>query len=327
MCILEVTHLTKTFKQVTAVDDLSFQVQKGELFGLLGPNGAGKTTTMRMLTTLLKPDSGSASVAGHDLIKFRNDVRASIGMVFQEPALDRQLTGRENLDFHGRMYGMKRDLRKSRIAEVLDLVELSDRANDLVETYSGGMQRCLEIARGLMHFPRILFLDEPTLGLDTQTRRRIWEYLRQMNREYKTTMILTTHYMEEADSLCGRVGIMDMGKIVALDTPGNLKNLIGADVITLEMECGDCRVFKNLDYVRDLVEHGDRVRLMVENGERKIPMLIACAAEHGIQISSVELHKPSLEDVFLRFTGATLRDREAGNTEKARRPGFRSRRR
>jgi len=327
MPVLEVQNLTKKFKQVTAVDHLSFQVHEGELFGLLGPNGAGKTTTMRMLTTLLKPDSGFASVAGHDIIKSRKDVRASIGMVFQEPALDRQLTGRENLDFHGRMYGMKKDLRKSRIAEVLDLVELSDRANDLVETYSGGMQRRLEIARGLMHFPRVLFLDEPTLGLDTQTRRRIWEYLRKMNHEHKTTMILTTHYMEEADSLCGRVGIMDMGKIVALDTPKNLKDLIGADVITLEMECGDCEIFRQLETVKDLVEHGNRVSLMVENGERKIPILIAFAAEHGIQVMSVELHKPSLEDVFLRFTGATLRDREAGNVERARRPGFRSRRR
>jgi ABC-2 type transport system ATP-binding protein len=210
---------------------------------------------------------------------------------------------------------------------VLELVELSDRSNDLVETYSGGMQRRLEIARGLMHFPKVLFLDEPTLGLDTQTRRRIWEYLRKMNKEHQTTMILTTHYMDEADSLCGRVGIMDQGKIVAMDTPKNLKDLIGSDVVTLEMECGDCGVFQKLEYVRDLVEHGTRVSLMVENGERKIPKLIAYAAEQGVQVISVELHKPSLEDVFLRFTGSTLRDREAGNSQRAKRPGFRSRRR
>ncbi|MBN1780765.1 ATP-binding cassette domain-containing protein [bacterium] len=327
MPVLEVQNLTKNFKQVTAVNDLSFQVEEGELFGLLGPNGAGKTTTMRMLTTLLKPDNGTARVAGHDVVRSRNEVRASIGMVFQEPALDRQLTGRENLDFHGRMYGMKKDQRKSRIAEVLGLVELSERADDLVETYSGGMQRRLEISRGLMHCPRVLFLDEPTLGLDTQTRRNIWDYLRRMNREHNTTMILTTHYMEEADSLCERVGIMDMGKIVALDTPKNLKDLIGADVITLEMACGDCRVFKALDYVRELVEHENRVSLMVENGERKIPMLIAYAARHDVSVTSVELHKPSLEDVFLRFTGATMRDRESRKAERQRHPGFRARRR
>jgi ABC-2 type transport system ATP-binding protein len=327
MLILEVHSLSKSFKQVRAVENLSFEVREGELFGLLGPNGAGKTTTMRMLTTLLKPDTGTASVAGFDVIKARTEVRAAIGMVFQEPALDRQLTGRENLDFHGRMYGMKKEVRKSRIKEVLELVELSDRSNDLVETYSGGMQRRLEIARGLMHFPKVLFLDEPTLGLDTQTRRRIWEYLRKMNREHQTTMILTTHYMDEADSLCGRVGIMDQGKIVAIDTPKNLKDLIGSDVITLEMECVDCGVFQKLEYVRDLVEHGNRVSLMVENGERKIPKLIAYAAEQGVQVISVELHKPSLEDVFLRFTGSTLRDREAGNSPRVRRPGLRSRRR
>jgi len=327
MPVLEVHHLTKAFKQITAVNDLSFQVPEGELFGLLGPNGAGKTTTMRMLTTLLKPDSGSASVAGHDIIKFRNAVRASIGMVFQEPALDRQLTGRENLDFHGRMYGMKKDFRKSRIHEVLDLVELSDRADSLVETYSGGMQRRLEIARGLMHLPKILFLDEPTLGLDTQTRRKIWDYIRKMNQEHKTTMILTTHYMEEADCLCDRVGIMDQGKIVALDTPKNLKDLIGADVVTLETEGGDNGIFSGLDIVREQVGHGNQVSLMVENGERKIPVLIAHAAKHGLQVLSVELHKPSLEDVFLRFTGATLRDRESGHSEKVKRPGFRMRRR
>jgi ABC-2 type transport system ATP-binding protein len=325
MPILEVQNLSKTFKRVTAVDNLSFEVEEGELFGLLGPNGAGKTTTMRMLTTLLKPDTGTASVAGYDVIRSRTEVRGAIGMVFQEPALDRQLTGRENLDFHGRMYGMKKEIRKSRINEVLGLVELSDRSNDLVETYSGGMQRRLEIARGLMHFPKVLFLDEPTLGLDTQTRRRIWEYLRKMNREHLTTMILTTHYMDEADSLCGRVGIMDQGKIVAMNTPNNLKDLIGSDVITLEVECGDCGVFQKLEYVRELLKHGTRVSLMVENGERKIPKLIAYAAEHGVQVLSVELHKPSLEDVFLRFTGSTLRDREAGNASKARRPGLRSR--
>jgi ABC-2 type transport system ATP-binding protein len=197
----------------------------------------------------------------------------------------------------------------------MDLVELSDRAGDLVQTYSGGMQRRLEIARGLMHSPKVLFLDEPTLGLDTQTRRKIWDYIRRMNAESRTTIILSTHYMEEADSLCGRVGIIDKGRIVAMDSPTHLKELIGADVVTLEMDCGDCGAFRKLDYVKDAVSHGGKVSLMVESGERKIPMLMTFADSQGIKVTSVELHKPSLEDVFLRFTGSTLRDREADGAE------------
>jgi len=316
--IIEVRNLTKKYKTVTAVDGVSFGVEEGERFGLLGPNGAGKTTTMRMLTTLLPPTSGEAIVAGHHVKRQQREVRSSIGMVFQDPALDRQLTGRENLDFHGRMYGMKKELRNNRIRDVLDLVELADRADDLVQTYSGGMQRRLEIARGLMHFPRVLFLDEPTLGLDTQTRRKIWDYVRQVNQIHKTTVVLTTHYMEEADSLCDRVGIMDKGKIVALDTPQRLKDLIGADVVTFEMECGDCDAFRKLGYIREMVRHGNRVSLMVERGDRKIPLLMAFALEHGMRVHSVNLHKPSLEDVFLRFTGATIRDRESGEADRKR---------
>ncbi len=311
MKIISVENLQRTFKDLIAVDDISFQVEEGELFGLLGPNGAGKTTTIRMLTTLLSLSGGKAFVAGYDVTRQRNQVRASIGLVFQEPALDKQLTGRENLDFHARMYGMKRDERRARCSEVLALVELDDRANDLVQDYSGGMQRRLEIARGLMHSPKVLFLDEPTLGLDAQTRRKIWEYIRRMNEEKNTTIILTTHYMEEADALCRRVGIMDKGKIVALDTPKNLKDIIGADVVTLEMDGGNCEPFKKLDFVLDVVEHGNQVSLCVENGERKIPRIFEVAAAHSIQVHSVELHKPSLEDVFLRYTGSTLRERDA----------------
>jgi ABC-2 type transport system ATP-binding protein len=311
MEIIFAENLVKTFKNFTAVDSISFQVEAGELFGLLGPNGAGKTTTIRMLTTLLPITSGSAYVAGFDVSKNRSRVRESIGMVFQEPALDRQLTGRENLDFHARMYGMEKELRRSRIQDVLKLVELTDKENELVNNYSGGMKRRLEIARGLMHSPKVLFLDEPTLGLDTQTRRKIWEYIQQLNRSQKTTVILTTHYMEEADFLCQRVGIMDKGKIIALDTPRNLKNIIGADVVSLEVECGNCDLFGELDFVQELVRHDNRVNLSVENGERKIPLLMDFARSHGIEVRSVELHKPSLEDVFLRFTGTTIRERNS----------------
>ena len=318
MKIIEVKDLVKTFKNITAVDMLSFEVEEGELFGLLGPNGAGKTTTIRMLTTLLPATSGYASVAGFDVSKNRNEVRESIGIVFQESALDKQLTGRENLDFHARMYRMKREQRHERIKFVLEMVELTDRANDLVEKYSGGMQRRLEIARGLMHNPRVLFLDEPTRGLDAQTRRRIWEYIHQLSENQNTTVLLTTHYMEEADFLCNRVGIMDRGKIVALDTPRNLKNTIGADVVTLEIESGDCESFKKLDFIQGVIKHGASVSLSVKNGETKIPMLMEFAQSRNIKVKSVELHKPSLEDVFLRYTGTTIRERDANEHEKPR---------
>lgn len=316
MKVIELKNLVKKFKDFAAVDGITFEVEEGELFGLLGPNGAGKTTTIRMLTTLLLPTSGYASVAGFDVLKNRNKVRDNIGIVFQEPALDRQLTGRENLDFHERMYGMKKELRKQRIEEVLELVELTDKADELVENYSGGMQRRLEIARGLMHSPKVLFLDEPTLGLDTQTRRKIWEYIQKLSKAQNTTIVLTTHYMEEADFLCKKVGIMDRGKIVVIDTPKNLKNIIGADVVTLEMEYGDGENFRKLDFVREFVSHDNMVSLSVENGERKIPQLMEFAQLQNIKVKSVELHKPSLEDVFLSFTGATIRERNAGEEEK-----------
>ncbi len=320
MHVIRVHQLTKRFKALTAVDGVSFEVEQGELFGLLGPNGAGKTTLLRMLTTLLQPSSGSAFVAGYDVTKARNQVRACIGIVFQEPALDRQLTGRENLDFHARMYGLNACERRARITEVLALVELTDRADELVEHYSGGMQRRLEIARGLINCPQVLFLDEPTLGLDTQTRRRIWDYIRAMNREHGTTIVLTTHYKEEADALCDRVGIMDRGKIVALDTPKRLKELIGADVVTLEVESGDYQVLARQPWVHSAISHDGRLTLSVDSGERKIPLLMEVAHQHGIKVNSVELHKPSLEDVFLRFTGATIRERHAEENARPWRP-------
>ncbi|MDZ7391715.1 MAG: ATP-binding cassette domain-containing protein [candidate division KSB1 bacterium] len=311
MDVVQVQELTRRFKAITAVDGVTFSVQRGELFGLLGPNGAGKTTLIRMLTTLLQPTSGRAWVAGHEVTKARDRVRACIGIVFQEPALDRQLTGRENLDFHARMYGLKASERRARIGEVLELVELSDRADDLVEHYSGGMQRRLEIARGLINHPQVLFLDEPTLGLDAQTRRKIWEHIRTMNRNHRTTIMLTTHYMEEADALCDRVAIIDRGRIVALDRPKKLKDLIGADVVTLEVECGDCRPLKDLPWVHSYVTHDDHLTLTVDNGERRIPLLMEVAHRHGIQVRSVALRKPSLEDVFLHFTGTTISERHA----------------
>ncbi len=314
MDAIKVEDLTKQFEDVTAVDHISFAVEEGELFGLLGPNGAGKTTTINMLSTLLKPTSGRAEVAGFDVARKRDDVRKAIGVVFQEPALDSKLTGRENLEFHGMMYGIKADERRKRIAEVLALVDLGDKAAVLVEKYSGGMKRRLEIARGLIQQPKVLFLDEPTLGLDAQTRRHIWDYVRKLNRERKVTIILTTHYMEEADYLCGRIAIMDHGKFVALDTPARLKDVLGGDVVSLEIE-GDPVPFetalKSLDWIKKYQRREDALNLTMEKGERRIPELINLAQDHGVTVGCVHLRKPSLEDVFLHFTGRTIREQDA----------------
>ena len=232
--IIQVKELTKVFNgKIRAVDGINFNVERGEILGFLGPNGAGKTTTLSMLATLLRPTSGTATINGHDILKEPDEVRRSVGFVFQDPTLDTELTGRENLDFHGRIYGLKRDIRQQRIEEVLELVQLTDRASDLVKTYSGGMKRRLEIGRGLLHHPEVLFLDEPTLGLDPQTRISIWEHIQRLNQEKMITIILTTHYTDEADHLCDRIQIIDFGKIVALDTPERLKARLQGDIVSL----------------------------------------------------------------------------------------------
>ena len=320
MVAIEVRNLTKKFNGFTAVDNISFEVKKGELFGLLGPNGAGKTTTINMLSTILTPTSRYAKVCGYDIVKERDDVRRNIGIVFQEPALDNKLTGKENLEFHAMMYGMDKHERKKRMAEVLELVELSDKANVLVENYSGGMKRRLEIARGLIHKPKVLFLDEPTLGLDAQTRRHIWNYIKRLNRESSITIILTTHYMEEADYLCDRIAIIDHGKIIVMDSPKRLKDELGGDIITFELE-GNSNEFMNsvnkLRFVKSVKKHKDELIVMVEQGEKRIPELISVAQKKGIDIKSVTLHKPSLEDVFLHFTGKTIREKEASQKERS----------
>ncbi len=315
MKAIEVSNLRKEFKGgVKAVDGISLDVMEGEIFGLLGPNGAGKTTTIRMLATMTAPTSGEARVCGIDVTKDSDSVRRCIGIVFQDPALDDQLTGRENLDFHARMYGMSREEREKRIKEVLGIVELSDRAGELVEKYSGGMKRRLEIARGLMHMPKVLFLDEPTIGLDAQTRRVIWEHIKKLNKAEKVTIILTTHYMDEADFLCGRVAIVDHGKILALDTPQNLKNSMGGDVITLKTK--DSRkmadVAEKMKGIISIKVHDSSVSLSMKDAGSRIPSLIKAAENAGITIESVDLHKPTLEDVFIHFTGKTIRDQEAG---------------
>ena len=318
---IRVTNLTKRFDDFTAVDDLSFQVKTGELFGLLGPNGAGKTTTLNMLSTLLAPSAGSAFVAGFDVQRHKDEVRRSIGVVFQEPALDTKLTGKENLVFHAMMYGLNREERERRIAEVLALVELEEKSRVLVENYSGGMKRRLEIARGLIHRPHVLFLDEPTLGLDAQTRRHIWDYIKKLNADHSVTIILTTHYMDEADFLCQRVAIMDKGRFVALDTPAKLKDLLGGDVVIIETE-GDTADFAErlaaVEWIKTCKQREAVFTLTMEKGERRIPELIELAQRDKIHVSCVNLRKPSLENVFLYFTGKSMRDSEASQTERNR---------
>jgi ABC-2 type transport system ATP-binding protein len=315
MSAIKTHDLTKKFKNLTAVDKLNIEIEKGELFGMLGPNGAGKTTTIKMLATLIKPTSGTAVVWGHNILTEKDEVRSNIGIVFQDPSLDIRLTGAENLDFHARMYGLSKEKRKKRIKEVLDLVELTEHAKTLVIKYSGGMKRRLEIARGLMHFPHVLFLDEPTLGLDPQTRRKIWEYIKRMASEEEVTAIITTHYMDEADFLCDRIAIIDFGKIVALDNSKNLKQTVGADVISLEISDGEekfLELLKGVDWVQKITEHDGLIDLNVQQGENKIPEIVSLAQKAGIRIKSVNLREPALEDVFLRYTGRTIREGGGG---------------
>ncbi|UCH72526.1 MAG: ATP-binding cassette domain-containing protein [Thermoplasmatales archaeon] len=318
MDIINTENLTKKFNGFTAVDNISFSVKKGEIFGFLGPNGAGKTTTIKMLTTLLNPTKGSAYVAGFDIFKQRDEVRQKIGIVFQEPALDTELTGGENLEYHARMYGMSRNKRKNRIDDVLNLVDLSDKKDILVKNYSGGMKRRLEIARGLMHYPTVLFLDEPTLGLDSQTRMAIWDYINKMNKEEGTTIFLTTHYMDEADYLCDRVGIIDYGKILVMDDINNLKNSIGNDIITLSTSHIDklSKKLKEQSWIKKTKKHDSFLTLGVEKGEEKIPAIIEIAQSLDIKIKSISVRKPTLDDVFIYFTGRTMRDQETKNNTR-----------
>jgi ABC-2 type transport system ATP-binding protein len=318
---IETKGIYKKFDEIEAVRNVSISVERGELFGLLGPNGAGKTTLISILSTMIEPSGGSAKVWGYDVEKEASFVRENIGMVFQDTTLDDRLTGKENLDLHGRLYGLDGKTRKKRIWEVLALVELTDREDAIVKTYSGGMMRRLEIARGLMHHPHILFLDEPTLGLDPQTRNHIWEYIKTLNKDEGVTIVLTTHYMEEADHLCNRIAIIDHGEIVALDAPEALKNTLGGDVITLELEKSEdisklCEIYKTNGCASIVSRQMNYVFITVREGEHKIPHVLALASNVGIPIRSVSLRKPTLDDVFLHFTGRAIRDREVSEMEQ-----------
>jgi ABC-2 type transport system ATP-binding protein len=312
--------LTKEFNGLKAVNNVSLSIEEGEVFGLLGPNGAGKTTFISMLCTLLRPTSGTARVNGFDIVKQQDEVRKSIGIVFQEPSLDNRLTGRENLEMHAGLYGVPKAERKKRIEEVLELVALSDRADELVKTYSGGMKRRLEIARGLIHYPKVLFLDEPTLGLDPQTREHIWEYIKKLAEREHITILLTTHYMEEADALCNRVAIMDYGEIKVLDTPEALKNSLEGDVISLEVDKseGVAEKIKGLEEVKKVHVINSTIFITVKNAESFAPKILEFVKSNGGVVKAISIRKPSLGDVFLHYTGREIREEKAERPEMER---------
>ena len=312
MKAIEVKNLTRTFGHVVAVDHISFEVEEGEIFGFLGANGAGKTTTIMMLTTALNPTSGNATVCGHDIVKDRNELRKYMAVVFEELSLDTDLTARENLDFHARMYHIPRRVREERVSRALELVGLKGKQNMLVKHYSGGMQRRLEIARAMVNQPRILFLDEPTLGLDVQTRRMLWDYARKLNRESGTTVLLTTHYVEEADYLCDRLAILEQGKILVTDTPEGLKSSLGDSLLSVKLLQGAdglAKLLREVKWVKEVNQRDGWLDLSVESGETKIPEVARLAKEHGFAISSVSQHKPSLEDAFLHYAAKRLEDK------------------
>jgi ABC-2 type transport system ATP-binding protein len=304
---ISVRDLVKNFGEVRAVRGVNFEVAMGEVFGFLGPNGAGKTTTINMLCTLAKPTSGAASVAGHDVVSERDDVRRNIGLVFQDPTLDGYLTAAQNLKLHAELYGVQSDLVQPRMRQVMEMVGLWDRKDSVVGTFSGGMRRRLEIARGLMHSPRVLFLDEPTIGLDPQTRRSIWSYIRELKEREEITIFMTTHYMDEAE-WCDRIAIMDKGEIVALDTPETLKAGVGADRVTIQTDDDEEAItaIRERFGIEAKISEG-AVSFGVEGGEQFVPRLFA---ELGLPIRGVSVSRPTLDDVFMSFTGSTIRDAE-----------------
>jgi ABC-2 type transport system ATP-binding protein len=306
---IEVDDLVKSYGEVDAVRGVSFTVQPGEVFGFLGPNGAGKSTTINMLCTLAAPTSGSARVNGFDVVTQRDQVRRHLGLVFQDPTLDAHLTAEQNLRLHAELYDIDRGVIPARMDQMLQMVDLADRRDKPVMTFSGGMKRRLEIARGLMHSPRVLFLDEPTIGLDPQTRSSIWRYIRALQEAEGTTIFMTTHYMDEAE-LCDRIAIMDRGEIVVLDTPEALKGAVAADRVVLGTADDDAALAALRDRfgVEASVAEG-AVTFHVENGEAFVPRLFA---ELGVAITSVAVSRPTLDDVFMRYTGTTIRDAETG---------------
>ena len=312
--MIETKDLTKQFNGFTAVDHINISVKEGEIFGLLGPNGAGKTTTISMLITLLRPTEGTATVAGYDVKKDPDKVRKHIGVVFQDTSIDRYLTGYENMWLHGKLYNIPSNELKTRIKELLEFVELWDKKDVELRKYSGGMIRRLEIARGLLHTPDVLFLDEPTLGLDPHTRAHIWDYIKKLKKEKNMTILLTTHYMDEADKLCDRIAIIDHGKIIAEGTPEELKSSLGGDVIYLKLHDGPTSYRQFMQTLRQTNFNGTftgvsggTLTLTVKSATKTIPELFDIALKAGVKIEEIRYTKPTLDDVFLKLTGRKLR--------------------
>lgn len=315
MNIIRVENLTKRFNDFTAVDNISFQVNKGEIFGFLGPNGAGKSTTINILSTLLPQTSGEAFIGDFNVSSQRNKVRKSIGLVFQDPSLDDRLTVKENLRFHAKLYGVPNSEYEKRETEVLQLVDLWNKKNKIVKTFSGGMKRRLEIARGLIHYPTVLFLDEPTIGLDPQTRAHLWDYILKLKEEKQMTIFMTTHYMNEAE-YCDRIAIIDHGKIVALDTPANLKKQVGGDIVLItSQEKNNLKSEIERRYNLEVKEKEDILQIEIADGEKFLPRLFN---ELDSKIDSIELRKPTLDDVFLKMTGREIREETISEKDQMR---------
>lgn len=317
---IETKSLTKSFGNVIAVNDVSFSVEEGEIFGFLGPNGAGKSTTMMILTTLLKPTSGQALISGFDVMTNAKQVRENIGYVQQESTVDEYLTGRENLLLQAKLNHIPKKEINKRIDDVLELIELTDKQDQAVVTYSGGMRKRLDIAGGLLHHPKVLFLDEPTVGLDIQTRRKIWEYIKKIHTEFKMTIFLSTHYMEEADNLCDRVGIIDGGKIRIIDSPENMKNAMGNEVISIVVDEGEHTSFlsdlEKIESIKKINNDGSKLTLFASNGTEVIPKIFQISSKLDIKIISISLTQPTLDDVFISYTGHEIRDDDSGFDRK-----------
>ncbi|MEM2080978.1 MAG: ATP-binding cassette domain-containing protein [Candidatus Bathyarchaeia archaeon] len=311
--VIKVEGLTKIFnKHLVAVDHISFSVKQGEIFGFLGPNGAGKTTTINMLITVLKPTAGKASILGYDIAKEANAVRYSIGVVPQEYTADEDLTGIENILLCADLYGIPREVSKKRAEELLELVELTKFKDKKVQTYSGGMRRRLELACGLINRPRVLFLDEPTLGLDVQTRAATWNYIKKLKKEFGMTLFMTTHYLEEADALCDRIAIIDHGKIVVVGTPDELKENLGGDIITLSIkqDVDITNLIKKIERIKEVKKEDDMYLIKSENGEVTAPLIIEALRKEGYVVTKLSLSKPTLNEVYLQYTGRSIRDTE-----------------
>ena len=327
MYAIEVNSLTKKFGDYKAVDNISFHVEEWEIFGFLGHNGAGKSTTMMILTTLLKPTSGYALVGGHNVVSEAKKVRKKIGYVQQEISVDEFLTGRENLYLHARINQVPNNQISSRIDEVIELVELTEKQDKAALTYSGGMRKRLDIANGLLSRPSVLFLDEPTVGLDIQTRRKIWEYIRKIRQDFGMTIFISTHYMEEADNLCDRIGIIDVGKIQIIDKPKSMKSAIGNEIITFSLVDGKANQdalinqISKIEFVKEVKNKQDLIKVLSTKSNEVIPKIFQESMNLGINISSLSLKQPTLDDVFISYTGHELRD-ETENQKYSRRKEF-----